>query len=79
MVVLTSAPGGAAEILGLHANTLDYLMEKLGIKVGRKTGDITVDSWGRHQYSSPIFVKTQHVVFLHPRWHATFFGTNGYL
>jgi hypothetical protein len=43
-VVLTSAPGGAVEILGLHANTLDYLMEKLGIKVGRKTGDITVDS-----------------------------------
>ena len=44
MVVLTSAPGGAAEILGLHANTLRYRMKKLGIKVGRKTGDVTVDS-----------------------------------
>ena len=39
-----SGAGGAAEILGLHANTLRYRMKKLGIKVGRKTGSITVDS-----------------------------------
>jgi len=38
-----SGGGGAAEILGLHANTLRYRMKKLGIKVGRKTGAITVD------------------------------------
>jgi len=39
-----SGDGGAAEILGLHANTLRYRMKKLGIKVGRNTGDVTVDS-----------------------------------
>ena len=39
-----SGGGGAAEVLGLHANTLRYRMKKLGIKVGRKTGAITVDS-----------------------------------
>jgi PAS domain S-box-containing protein len=39
-----SGAGGAAEILGLHANTLRYRMKKLGIKVGRKTGAVTVDS-----------------------------------
>jgi len=38
-----SGAGGAAEILGLHANTLRYRMKKLGITVGRKTGAITVD------------------------------------
>jgi chemotaxis protein methyltransferase CheR len=39
-----SGDGGAAEILGLHANTLRYRLKKLGITVGRKTGAITVDS-----------------------------------
>ena len=39
-----SGAGGAAEILGLHANTLRYRMKKLGISVGRKTGDVTIDS-----------------------------------
>jgi PAS domain S-box-containing protein len=39
-----SGGGGAAEILGLHANTLRYRLKKLGITVGRKTGAITVDS-----------------------------------
>jgi len=39
-----SGDSGAAEILGLHANTLRYRMKKLGISVGRKTGAITVDS-----------------------------------
>jgi transcriptional regulator with GAF, ATPase, and Fis domain len=39
-----SGASGAAEILGLHANTLRYRMKKLGITVGRKTGTITVDS-----------------------------------
>ncbi len=39
-----SGAGGAAEILGLHANTLRYRMKKLGISVGRKTGTVTVDS-----------------------------------
>jgi len=39
-----SGTGGAAEILGLHANTLRYRMKKLGISVGRKTGTVTVDS-----------------------------------
>ncbi len=39
-----SGAGGAAEILGMHANTLRYRMKKLGIKVGRKTGAVTVDS-----------------------------------
>jgi len=39
-----SGAGGAAEILGLHANTLRYRMKKLGIRVGRKTGSVTVDS-----------------------------------
>ena len=39
-----SGAGGAAEILGLHANTLRYRMKKLGIRVGRKTGTVTVDS-----------------------------------
>jgi PAS domain S-box-containing protein len=31
-----SGSGGAAEVLGLHANTLRYRMKKLGITVGRK-------------------------------------------
>ena len=39
-----SGAGGAAEILGLHANTLRYRMKKLGITVGRKTGTISSDS-----------------------------------
>ena len=39
-----SGAGGAAEILGLHANTLRYRMKKLGIRVGRKTGTITSGS-----------------------------------
>ena len=39
-----SGAGGAAEILGLHANTLRYRMKKLGISVGRKTGTVSVDS-----------------------------------
>jgi transcriptional regulator with GAF, ATPase, and Fis domain len=39
-----SGAGGAAEILGLHANTLRYRLKKLGITVGRKTGAIIVDS-----------------------------------
>jgi len=39
-----SGAGGAAEILGLHANTLRYRMKKLGITVGRKTGTVTTDS-----------------------------------
>jgi PAS domain S-box-containing protein len=39
-----SGTGGAAEILGLHANTLRYRMKKLGIVVGRKTGAISIDS-----------------------------------
>ena len=39
-----SGAGGAAEVLGLHANTLRYRLKKLGITVVRKTGAITVDS-----------------------------------
>jgi PAS domain S-box-containing protein len=39
-----SGAGGAAEILGLHANTLRYRMKKLGITVGRKTGSVSIDS-----------------------------------
>jgi formate hydrogenlyase transcriptional activator len=39
-----SGDGGAAEILGLHANTLRYRMKKLGIKVGRQSGSIIIDS-----------------------------------
>ncbi len=39
-----SGAGGAAEILGLHANTLRYRMKKLGITVGRKTGSVSTDS-----------------------------------
>jgi DNA-binding NtrC family response regulator len=31
-------PGGAAEILGVNANTLRYRMEKLGIRFGRQKG-----------------------------------------
>jgi transcriptional regulator with GAF, ATPase, and Fis domain len=38
-----SGAGGAAEILGLHANTLRYRMKKLGITVGRKTGTVSTD------------------------------------
>jgi transcriptional regulator with GAF, ATPase, and Fis domain len=33
-----SGTGGAAEILGLHANTLRYRLKKLGINVRRTTG-----------------------------------------
>ena len=32
-----NGPGGAAEILGLHPNTLRARMNKLGIPYGRKT------------------------------------------
>ena len=32
-----SGAGGAAEVLGLHANTLRYRMKKLGISIGRQT------------------------------------------
>ena len=39
-----SGARGAAEILGLHANTLRYRMKKLGITVGRKTGTVSIDS-----------------------------------
>ena len=39
-----SGAGGAAEILGLHANTLRYRMKKLGITVGRKTGSTRTES-----------------------------------
>jgi PAS domain S-box-containing protein len=39
-----SGAGGAAETLGLHANTLRYRMKKLGIKVSRKTGAISLNS-----------------------------------
>jgi transcriptional regulator with GAF, ATPase, and Fis domain len=39
-----SGAGGAAEILGLHANTLRYRMKKLGISVSRKPGTVSVDS-----------------------------------
>jgi len=39
-----SGAGGAAEILGLHANTLRYRMKKLGITVGKKTGTVSIDS-----------------------------------
>jgi len=39
-----SGSGGAAEILGLHPNTLRYRMKKLGIKAGRKTSANTADS-----------------------------------
>jgi PAS domain S-box-containing protein len=39
-----SGPGGAAEVLGLHANTLRYRMKKLGITVGRLTGSASTDS-----------------------------------
>ena len=39
-----SGPGGAAEILGLHANTLRYRMKKLGITVSRKTGTVHTES-----------------------------------
>jgi transcriptional regulator with GAF, ATPase, and Fis domain len=39
-----SGRDGAAEILGLHANTLRYRMKKLGIAVGKKTGTISIDS-----------------------------------
>jgi DNA-binding NtrC family response regulator len=31
-----SGSGGAAEVLGLHANTLRYRMKKLGISAGRR-------------------------------------------
>jgi transcriptional regulator with GAF, ATPase, and Fis domain len=31
-----SGSGGAAEVLGLHANTLRYQMKKLGISTGRR-------------------------------------------
>ena len=39
-----SGAGGAAEVLGLHANTLRYRMKKLGISVDRKTGTTNLDS-----------------------------------
>jgi PAS domain S-box-containing protein len=39
-----SGAGGAAEILGLHANTLRYRMKKLGIAVGKRTGTLSTDS-----------------------------------
>ncbi len=39
-----SGAGAAAEILGLHANTLRYRMKKLGITVGKKTGIVSIDS-----------------------------------
>ncbi len=39
-----SGGGGAAEILGLHANTLRYRMKKLGISVARGKGTVTVNS-----------------------------------
>ena len=39
-----SGPGGAAEILGLHANTLRYRMKKLGITVSRKTGTVHTEN-----------------------------------
>jgi PAS domain S-box-containing protein len=39
-----SGNGGAAEILGLHANTLRYRMKKLGISIARTTGTVTVRS-----------------------------------
>jgi transcriptional regulator with GAF, ATPase, and Fis domain len=38
-----SGPGGAAEVLGLHANTLRYRMKKLGIPVGRGKNAEPVD------------------------------------
>ncbi len=39
-----SGTGGAAEILGLHANTLRYRMKKLGITVAKKTGTVVIES-----------------------------------
>jgi len=42
--VLTSTADGAAEVLGLHANTLRYRMKKLGIRVGRNSGIVSIDS-----------------------------------
>ena len=39
-----SGTGGAAEILGLHANTLRYRMKKLGISASRKTGAVSLES-----------------------------------
>jgi chemotaxis protein methyltransferase CheR len=39
-----SGSGGAAEMLGLHANTLRYRMKKLGITVSRKTGTVHTES-----------------------------------
>jgi formate hydrogenlyase transcriptional activator len=39
-----SGSGGAAEVLGLHANTLRYRMKKLGITVSRKTGTVHTES-----------------------------------
>ncbi len=39
-----SGTGGAAEVLGLHANTLRYRMKKLGITVSKKTGTVTIES-----------------------------------
>ena len=39
-----SGAGGAAEILGLHANTLRYRMKKLGIAVSKTTGGVILDS-----------------------------------
>ncbi|MEJ2582160.1 MAG: sigma 54-interacting transcriptional regulator, partial [Acidobacteriota bacterium] len=38
-----SGSGGAAEVLGLHANTLRYRMKKLGIPVGRGKNAEPVD------------------------------------
>ena len=38
-----SGTGGAAEVLGLHANTLRYRMKKLGIPVGRGKNAEPVD------------------------------------
>jgi PAS domain S-box-containing protein len=39
-----SGAGGAAEALGLHANTLRYRMKKLGITVSRKTGTVQIEN-----------------------------------
>ncbi len=39
-----SGAGSAAEILGLHANTLRYRMKKLGITVAKKTGAVVIES-----------------------------------
>jgi PAS domain S-box-containing protein len=38
-----SGPGGAAEVLGLHANTLRYRMKKLGISAGRRNPEAPSD------------------------------------